>query len=107
MSVFIVLCVLTVSLRKHKTILFKKYALPNHKKASTKERSCADLESFFRGGPTLTTFFFVDEGRDHPNTTISGSSSTRKRNAIYMAFRWRADGGPKLNAGLVALWFYR
>ena len=24
-----------------------------------------------------------------------------------MAFRWRADDGPTLNAGLVALWFYR
>ena len=23
-----------------------------------------------------------------------------------MAFRWRADDGPKLNAGLVALWFF-
>ena len=22
-----------------------------------------------------------------------------------MAFRWRADDGPTLNAGLVALWF--
>ena len=25
--------------------------------------SCTDLESFVRGGPTLTAFFFVDEGR--------------------------------------------
>ena len=24
-----------------------------------------------------------------------------------MEFRWRAIGGPTLNAGLVALWFYR
>ena len=24
-----------------------------------------------------------------------------------MTFRWRADDGPKLNAGLVALWFFR
>ena len=24
-----------------------------------------------------------------------------------MAFRWRADGVPTLNAGLVTLWFYR
>ena len=31
--------------------------------------SCADPESFVRGGPTLTTFFRVDEGRDNPNTT--------------------------------------
>ena len=32
--------------------------------------------------------------------TISGPSTTRNRNA--MAFRWRADDGPTLNAGLVA-----
>ena len=34
--------------------------------------------------------------------TISGPSTTRQRNAIKMAFRWRADDGPTLNAGLVA-----
>ena len=33
--------------------------------------------------------FLVDEGKEDPNTTISG----------------RADDGPSLNAGLVALWF--
>ena len=32
--------------------------------------SCPDPESYVRGGPTLTTFFFlVDEGREDPNTT--------------------------------------
>ena len=41
------------------------------------------------------------------NSTISGPSSARQRNAIGMAFRWRAVGGPTLNAALVALWFYR
>ena len=35
-----------------------------------------------------------------PNSTISGPSSTRQRNAILMAFRLRADNGPTLNAGL-------
>ena len=44
-------------------------------------------------------FFFVDEGRD---TTISGPSSARQRNAILMAFRWRANDGQTLNAGLIA-----
>ena len=39
------------------------------------------------GGATLTTYFFwvfflVDEGRDEPNTTISGSTSTRQQNTI-------------------------
>ena len=48
----------------------------------------ADPESFVR------VFFFVDEGRKNQNTTLSGSSLTRQRNAIKT-----------LNAGLVALWF--
>ena len=63
-------------------------------------------KNFIRGGPTLTTFFFlVDEGWEDPNTTICGPISARQRNAILMAFRWRADDGPTLNAGLVALCF--
>ena len=37
-----------------------------------------------------------------PDTTINGPSSARQRNAILMAFCWRADGGPTLNAGSVA-----
>ena len=69
---------------------------------------CADPESFFRGGSTWTTFFIVEfiNGREDPSTTVSGLSSARQRNAISMAFRGRADGGPTLNAGLEALWFY-
>ena len=43
------------------------------------------------------------ETREDPNTTISGPSSARQRTAIYMAFGWRADDGPTLKAGLVAL----
>ena len=62
-------------------------------------------ECLVRGGPTFTTpvIFLFGEGREDPNTTISGPSSTRQRNAILMAFRWRADDDPILNAGLVAL----
>ena len=41
------------------------------------------------------------------DTTKSGPSSAHQRNAIKMAFGWRADGDPALNAGLVALWFSR
>ena len=55
---------------------------------------------FIRGGPTLTHFFYFDEGRKDKNTTISGSSSATQRNAISMAFPWRADDGLTLNAGL-------
>ena len=61
--------------------------------------ACADPESFIR----LT--FLVDEGREVPNTTISGPSLARQGNAIEMAFRWHADDCPILNAGLVALRF--
>ena len=58
------------------------------------ETSYADPESFVRGGPK---FFLVGE---FPNTTISRSSSYRQRNnAIWMAFRWRADDDPTLNVG--------
>ena len=60
-------------------------------------------ESFVRA--TLTTFFpfcLVDEG-ESPNTTKSGPSLARQRKDIEMAFRWRDDYGPTLNAGLVAL----
>ena len=47
---------------------------------------CADPESFVRGDPISTMFFFVvlsvDKGREDPNTTISGPSSVRQQNAI-------------------------
>ena len=45
-------------------------------------------------------FFLVDKERKTPNTTISGSSSARQRYSI----KWRANDGPILNVGLVALW---
>ena len=58
---------------------------------------CADPESFIRGGPTLTTFFFIfiflfDEGRENPGTTISGPSSAHQPNAI----KWRFAGVPMM-----------
>ena len=59
-----------------------------------------DSESLVRGGPTLTTIILVDEGREKAKIR---PSSARQRNSIKMAFRWRANGGPSLNAGLVAL----
>ena len=45
---------------------------------------CTDPGRFVRGSPTLTTLFLADEGKDDPNTTISG---------------------PYIESGLVALCF--
>ena len=43
----------------------------------------ARIQKALPEGPTLTTFFFlVNEGRDDPNTTISGPTSACQRNAI-------------------------
>ena len=42
----------------------------------------------------------LEEERDGHYTSKSGPSSDCQRNAIEMAFRWRADDGPTLNAGL-------
>ena len=59
--------------------------------------TCANSESFVRGGPNLITFFFVlflllvDEGGgggvEDQNTYINGPSSAHQRNAIKMAGR--------------------
>ena len=46
-------------------------------------------------------------GIEDAYTAINGPSSARQRNAIEMVFRWRADDGSTLNAGLVALLFFR
>ena len=58
---------------------------------------------FQRGSKFDKKFFLVYKGIEDTNTVINGQSSAHQRNAIEMAFRWRADGGPTLNAGLVAL----
>ena len=52
----------------------------------------------------IFSFFLVDEERKNPNTTLSGRSSARQRNAIEMAFRWRAYNDPTSNSGLVAFY---
>ena len=51
----------------------------------------------------IVVVFLVNEGREGPNITISGTSSARQRNLIEMVSRWRAEDGPTLNACLVAL----
>ena len=42
----------------------------------------ARIQEFFEKGPTLTTLFLVDGGKDEPNTTKSGLLSARQRNTI-------------------------
>ena len=57
---------------------------------------------FLEGG----YFCLIDGGLEDPNTASTGPSSARQRNAIEMAFRWRADDGPSLIAGFVSLRFF-
>ena len=52
-------------------------------------------------------YIFFDEGRKDPNKTISGPSLALQRNAILMAFRWRADYDQTLNADLLTFRFLR
>ena len=48
----------------------------------------------------LTTSFLVDEGRADPYKRAIISPPAKRH---LMAFRWRSDDGPTLDAGLVAL----
>ena len=62
--------------------------------------TCGDPESFVRGGPTLTRFFFfffffsLMRGRRNQIPLLAGHSQPASE---------RADDGPTLNAGMVAL----
>ena len=55
------------------------------------------FSKFCQRGSNSDNLFLVDEGREDPNTTKTGPSSARQRNA---------DNGTTLNAGLVALRFF-
>ena len=58
-------------------------------------------------GSNFDNVFLPDEGWEDPDATISGSSSARQLNAISMAFRWRANDGPTLNAGSVVFMIFQ
>ena len=47
------------------------------------------------------SYFFSRGSKITAYSAKSGSSSTHQPNAIEMAFRWRVDDGPTLDAG----WF--
>ena len=60
----------------------------------------ARIQSFFQRGPTLTTLFLVDEWIQIPlKCAIIGPPAKRHLNDVYL----RANDGPTLNTGLVAL----
>ena len=80
-------------------------SIPSAYKTTTKQlptKTHARIQNILSEGVQL---IFADEGRENTNITISRPSSARHWNAILMAFRWRADNGPPLNAGLLTLWF--
>ena len=63
------------------------------------------IQKFCKSGPNFDYIFLVDEWREDPSNTIREPSTACQRNAV--AFRWHTDDGPILNAGLVALCFFR
>ena len=50
------------------------------------------IQKILSEGLNFDNFYLVDEGKEDPNTTISGSSSARQRNAIS----WRFAGVPMM-----------
>ena len=72
-------------------------------KKHEKYPECKELDMKVHSYPVRLAIFLVDEELEDPNTTKSGPSLPYQRNAIHMAFRWRADDGPTLKTGLVAL----
>ena len=74
---------------------------------TSKSCQCADPESLVRGSPKCITFlffyfffvfvlFFVDEGIDDPNITITGQSTA--------ANEWRFAGGPMMTYHWMLAW---
>ena len=59
---------------------------------------CTDPESFFQNGSKFELCFFIVFLVDE---MIQIPIKEGQRNAIKMAFRWRANNDPALNAGLV------
>ena len=60
---------------------------PKDKKKNKKMTTCKFNARIHKvlsevGGPTLTFFFLVDEGREDPNTTISEPSLDSQENTI-------------------------
>ena len=69
---------------------------------SLSEAMHARIQKVLSLGVQLWRFWFFSWwGREDQINTKGVPSSARQRNAIEMAFCWRADGGPTLNASLV------
>ena len=95
-----------ISLRGHGTVIvrWKLYLSEENRTIQPLTKPTKCLRGSRKFCPNFTTFFSWWED---PNTTICGPSSGRQRNAISMALRWIGNDGQTLNAGLVALWFFR
>ena len=78
---------------------------------SNKRRPWSDhmlgSRKFCQRGPTVTTFFgfffSLMRRRRIQIPLLAGHQQPASEMPFYMAFRWRTDGGPTLNAGFVAL----
>ena len=73
------------------------------KTLNTAQQNTRGSIKFCQRGSNFDNVFLVDGESEDPGTTINRPSSARQRNAIEIAFRWRVDDSPVLNAGLVAL----
>ena len=81
----------------------KIYTIVKDRETFTTPCPCpALIQKVLSEGYQLFLFLVDEERRENLNNT-SGPSSAHQRNAIQMAFHWRADDGPTLNAGLVVL----
>ena len=56
----------------------------SNSKPDMKPQSCANPESFVRGGPTLRTFFLVDGRREDPNATKNRPSKRYSIDGVSM-----------------------
>ena len=60
------------------------------------------IGKFYHRGSNFDNVFL--DGREDPSKYLyKHAIIDRQRNTILVAFSWRANNGPKLNAGLVAM----
>ena len=85
--------------RKRSNVIFHKFtwaSFSSNSRLFSQQITCADPESFVRGGPTLIKFFLVYEGRDDP--------ADHHRPASEMPFKWRFAGVPMMAQHWILAW---